>query len=251
MQEDQIRYERNFLSKVIFRLDFQPILKLRTDPPVAFQDRIRSRLPEYEEHQGFQYSSEIGPQGKKDETIPMTTWLFRDSAERFDLTLTFRFLAIEDRGYTSLDDLLKVVTPAVSGFMEAYSDIQFTRIGLRYINEVKLQTGSQFDWDGYIAPHLTCMLSGIGPQKQLSRAMSQTVINRDDHLVVFNHGLFNSEFPAPISRREFILDLDASRRDVEDTKIVDTVRSFNADLLQLFEESIGDKLRSTMRRRSE
>ena len=41
-------YPINFITKVIARVDFQPILKLKQEEPVAFQEAIREHFPRLE-----------------------------------------------------------------------------------------------------------------------------------------------------------------------------------------------------------
>jgi uncharacterized protein (TIGR04255 family) len=70
---------------------------------------------------------------------------------------------------------------------------------------------------------------------------------RDNHKVLFNFGVFNSEFPNTISKKEFILDYDCVS---EDERSVETVlpvfTDFNNIVWDLFEKSIGDDLRGIL-----
>lgn len=43
--EKDIKYKRNFLSKVIFRIDFSPILKISEKAPTEFQNEIKNKFP--------------------------------------------------------------------------------------------------------------------------------------------------------------------------------------------------------------
>lgn len=81
--------------------------------------------------------------------------------------------------------------------------------------------------------------------------MSQYVVNKGDCSVLFNFGIFNREFPAKISRREYILDYDCFSSDVDRNKIIEQLRRYNLFILELFEHSIKEQLRSEMGSRRE
>ena len=76
--------------------------------------------------------------------------------------------------------------------------------------------------------------------------MSQAILNYDDYRVNFNYGMFNSEFPAKISRKEFILDFDFYTEYVEQETIIPLIKKFNKEAAIMFEKCIKDGLRKKM-----
>ncbi len=76
--------------------------------------------------------------------------------------------------------------------------------------------------------------------------MSHVIVNYDDYKMNFNFGLHNSEFPAKISRKEFILDFDFYTEYVERDKIFPMLREFNKESAIMFERCIKDDLRKHM-----
>lgn len=156
-------------------------------------------------------------------------------------------MVLEDLKYTSLSPYLDRIDTAVKAFEKAYHDIVYTRIGLRYINRIQFPDGDPLDWSQFIADSLTCPISEfIGDKRELSRAMSQYVINKGEWSVLFNFGIFNREYPAKISRKEYILDYDCFSTDVNQSEMVQQLKRFNLTILELFEHSIKDVLRQKM-----
>ncbi|MDA3822246.1 MAG: TIGR04255 family protein, partial [Bacteroidales bacterium] len=56
----------------------------------------------------------------------------------------------------------------------------------------------------------------------------------------------NSEYPAKISRKEFIIDIDCYSNFIETNGIIATLDIFNTEAKNLFEKSIKRKLREKM-----
>ena len=243
---ERVKYSKNFLSNVIFRLDYHPILVLREKISPQFQESVRVHMPLLQEQKGFEYRAEIKDGAPEGNAVPLSSWILLDKEERFKLTLNYSFLAIEDARYSSLEDYLKTIQLVTQAFLASYEKPEFTRIGLRYVNTINLENGNPLDWSEYIADYLTCSLDGLVHNKQyLSRTMGQYVLNPGDHQIVWNYGIFNPEYPAKISRRQYILDYDCYSQDVS-SDITQQVRDFNVAILALFESSIREPLRALM-----
>src|SRR5690606_34059264 len=109
------------------------------------------------------------------------------------------------------------------------SSLKFGRLGVRYVNKILLKDGNPFDWSGYIAPSLVALIENpFSNKEEINRAMSQVSMVRDGYGSVVTFGLLNSsEFPAKISRREFVLDFDCATLDIQAASILDVFRKFN------------------------
>lgn len=196
---------------------------------------------------GVEYITKFSPGKAEHEDRPVSHWFFADTGGRFKLTLTSGFLALEDSHYTSLSPYLEVIQSVMNSFSKGYESVEYTRIGLRYINNITVPNGDPLDWSDYISDSLTCPISNFVVEKrELSRAMSQFVLNKGDCSIMCNFGIFNGEFPAKISRKEFILDFDCFSNDVEADAIPAQLKRFNLLILEVFEKSIKEKLRKSM-----
>ena len=89
-----------------------------------------------------------------------------------------------------------------------YSPI-FTRVALRYLNNINFPTGDTYDFGQFIKPSL---LAATNDFKSFGFTRSIGVMNmvddEQDILSNFTYGFVNSLFPNKIAKREFILDYD-------------------------------------------
>lgn len=167
---EKIKYDRNYLERVIFRLDYHPMLVIQASISPEFQDAVRSFLPIIEEKKGLEYTAKITAGKAESESKPVSQWLFSDKENRFKLTLTHGFLAFEDFKYTSLSPYATKIQDIVNTFEKAYNDIDYTRVGLRYINKITLPDGDPLAWNDFIADALLCPIDQfIGEKRELSR----------------------------------------------------------------------------------
>jgi uncharacterized protein (TIGR04255 family) len=238
-------YPKNFISKVIARVDFQPILKLKEEEPVAFQDAIRQQFPRFGQKNSVDISIKAGE-------VPVTTknpiWQFTNKEKTDVIGLNYQFLSLTSDKYISFESYFANVEFMYNIFNNIYHPSIIMKIGLRFINEIKLK-GNPFDWDGFINNNLYYMLNSF-PElpTSLTRAMSQMHMNKGDRLITFQFGIFNSEYPNIITQREFILDYDCvSREECEPDGVLSKLKFFYEEIKKLFKQSRGDKLIKIMK----
>jgi hypothetical protein len=69
----------------------------------------------------------------------------------------------------------------------------------------------------------------------LSRSMAQMTMNLEDRRIIFNFGIFNSEFPNRIAQKDFILDYDcASIEECGPELVLGKFRLFYNDIKSIF-----------------
>jgi uncharacterized protein (TIGR04255 family) len=242
----RIKYANNFLSDVIFRLDFSPMLVISESISPKFQEQVRSLLPLLSEQKIVEYAAKIEAGQIEGSSKPLSNWILEDADHRFRLTLNYAYLAVEDLKYRTLDSFVGIIQPILEAFKSSYTNPHFTRLGLRYVNAIKFSEGNPFEWKDLVAEPLVCPIEGfVGSKQELSRAMSQFVLNKDDSTLIFNFGIFNPEYPSRIASREYILDYDCFSQDV-DADPIRQIRNFNVHVLDLFEKSIQEPLRRIM-----
>ena len=62
----------------------------------------------------------------------------------------------------------------------------------------------------------------------------------------FNYGLYNSEFPNKISRKDFVLDYDCYTANIEKKDSYEYLNKFHEKINEEFEKSIEEGLRKEM-----
>lgn len=255
MPINQICYSQNFLSKVILRADFGTH-PLKLDAEVAkFSDGMALVFPYRSSnpllHIHVEMGGAEGDNGGIKHTNAGTHWVYtKTPAGTAQVVLEPTFMALEygPGDYESFNDFLAEFTQMLDQLYGAFGEFPLDRIGLRYVNEIRLP-GKALEWKGIIREELiTAVLAPAVAGGRLLRSMHQIVELHGEDQVLFNYGIFNPDFPAPVVQRFFILDIDCSRSGViQKTEAIDCVNMLNNHAGNAFESSIGDELRTVMK----
>jgi uncharacterized protein (TIGR04255 family) len=240
-------YPNNFITQVIARVDFQPILKLKNETPDDFQEAIRGQFPRVERKEAIDIDFSIKP-GMDLPSFPekISTWQFINKELTDQISLNYKVITFSSNKYINFESFFPKVELMYNSFSKIYQPGIINRIGLRFTNEIKLK-GNPLDWNGYINNDLYCFTNAF-PSLSLSRAMSQLHINLDDHKIIFQFGIYNSEYPNTISQKEFILDYDcSSKEECEPDVVLTKLKVFYEDIKMLFKRSRGEKLLQIMK----
>ncbi len=239
---DAIGYPSNFLKQVIFRLDFPPILAIH-NPPDRFQADLRHDFPLLRKEVT---EIKIGERSVEERVV----WMFVSLDEKKVISVSPDYVGVDFNGcYSTFEEYRELVERVLGGFVEAYDRISLiNRIGLRYINEIKLPNGSALEWKGLINPALLGHLSFRPEGTRYARIMSQAIEKTEEYDLSLTYGLPNNrEFPGEIVRRMFLLDIDCYRKGVEtEPDVLETLDGFHHAIQGLFEESIEQGLRDIL-----
>ena len=136
-QNDDVRLTRSPLAEVVCQVRIPPILSIPENKPVAFQDRIRKRFPDYEVEDSVLFRVDVSSGAP----IPTAQHQTVNRAYKFisrkrgnTVTLAEDFFALSSIRYTVWEEFasdLSLVNDAVN---DIYEPSHATRIGLRYVN---------------------------------------------------------------------------------------------------------------------
>jgi uncharacterized protein (TIGR04255 family) len=239
-------YFRNFITKVIAKVDFQPILKLKNEEPAAFQEAIREQFPRFRQKASMDIA--IKPGEDFVTTKRPITWQFGNKEKNISINLNFQVISLTLEKYESFESFYSNIELMYNTFNGIYNPALIKRIGLRFINEINLK-GDPFDWDGYINDKLYAIIMAFPDfQKSVTRAMSQMHLNFGDRTLLFQFGIFNSQYPNYISQKEFILDYDCvCREECEPDAVLSKFKILYEDIKNVFKKCRGEKLLKIMR----
>jgi len=147
-EENRVVYKNNPLDRVICQLRFPAILKIDTDVPAGFQEKIRELYPLYDVKQ-------VTIQNVFPNSVPGLPQLhlqigdekehkFSTSDGKYEITLTKNFIALTSYSYERWEEFLSHLLHPVQALCEEYKPANFTRVGLRYIDIFK-RTAIGFD----------------------------------------------------------------------------------------------------------
>lgn len=241
-------YRRNYLADVIFRIDFTKQLDSSDNLRDRFLAGINEVFPKSEKKQGTKFEGQF----MKGEIITkQKSWTLHsyfDNEKEKTLYLEPAAVAMtysSYQRYSEFRDALRLVTSKIN---DVYGAMMAKRVGLRYINIIKIPEEDPLEWEDFIASDLISTIRFFRNERQLSKLMNKTEINREHYKLDFTFGLFNSEYPNPIARKEFVLDYDCyTEEEQENDEIVGLIDKFHTEIKTLFEASIMDGLRNIMR----
>lgn len=245
------KYSSNFLSNAILRVDFPPILGLdKTNPPVQFQSEIKDSFPIVEPIMGklVEFRMEKEEPARLSET-EIVKWHFNDKEKAKVVEVAPNWVTVEYFKYKDFKDFSECYERVFKKFFEIYNVVRMSnRIGLRYINQIKIDKGNPFDWKNLVNTDLVFVERDFIAQKQdVKKSMHMLEVKVEGYNLKFQFGMFNSEYPNPIARKEFVLDYDCSlKEEIEINEIYGKAIEFKKIISSWFERSIGDELRKIM-----
>ncbi|MCK4377672.1 MAG: TIGR04255 family protein [Actinomycetia bacterium] len=248
-QYDEIMYKNNYLSKVIIRIDFlSPIKKIENELPPQISKIIKFNYPVAEPKKVVAEQKTISKDGKIKVFIDeKTEWHFYGKEREKELVIIPTAIFVNYLKYTSYEELKREFQEVLNKYFELFNEAQVSRLGLRYINDISLNENNPLDWGTYLKKDISCLSNFIQEKQSLSRVFSTIEMNYGDFNLRFQFGLFNSDFPAPIKKKSYLLDFDAYYQGLQDqNQVMPNLDKYHTKIQELFEFSITDKLREKL-----
>lgn len=245
------KYSSNFLTHAILRVEFPQILGLdKTNPPVKLQNEIKDIFPILEEKSGkfIEFKIDKEEPARVSET-ELVRWHFYDKEKTKVVEVSPTWVTVEYFKYKDFKDYSECYEWVFRKFFDIYNVVTISnRLGLRYINEIKIEKGNPFDWKNIINNELVCIERDFIEQKQdVKKSMHMLEAKVEGYDLKFQFGMFNSEYPNPIARKEFVLDYDCVlREEIDINEIYGKAIESKKIISAWFERSIGEELRKIM-----
>jgi uncharacterized protein (TIGR04255 family) len=207
---DRVVYANNPLAEVICQLRFPTVLKVESDIPADFQERIRHRFPIYEADE-----KEILPglpeEFKKavGDKITRKQHQFRTEANDSSIFLSREAIGISTTHYERWELFKADIDLALSAATEIYRPSYFSRIGLRYRNLIDREAWglAEEPWCALLRPEIAgelCLTEWAEGAEEVSRAIRARMNEEGDH-VLLQHGI---ALDAEDERQGYLVDFD-------------------------------------------
>lgn len=245
---DDASYKKTFLKDVIFKLDFPtPIEKIEKGLTGRLNKVILSKFPLSEPQKAQSQEFQFSGSNFQAKTSEIMQWVFHGKDREKTLIINPAALSYTNKKYVSFEELKDDVTSVLDTFFSEYQDVAAGRVGLRYINVIDLKDGDPLAWDEYVNERMLGVFDFYEGREFLTRAFHILEYNFDGLSVKFQFGIANPDFPAPIKKKQFILDIDAFSRGAFELSDVKTFIDSAHDKIQdFFEKSITQKTRGLM-----
>lgn len=189
----------------------------------AFQRAIQSRYPIATQVQEVELAVVIGPNppqiGQEQRRSPL--WQFADQMDNWKIVLSPDFLSLETRNYEQFDDFLTRLHEALDALAQYIQPTVVTRLGLRYINEIRSDTLRNMDWNDVIRQDLLGPIAVLELIKNTTQvvALQQLILRYpDDAGINIHHGLVPTGTTVRLRPKEeqpiqpfYLLDFDVFR----------------------------------------
>jgi uncharacterized protein (TIGR04255 family) len=256
----RFRLENHQLAQVLCQIRFSAVLRIgQDDAVIAFQEAIRQTYPRYAKQQAM--AMLITPQGVQQQQAPAAQHRFDDSEGIFTAILAPDFVALETSQYADIDDFVARVVALASTVQEHYAPAEIQRVGLRFINELRLSDPDpKTEMRNAISPvllgaagaeDLIDAVAGAHQVLELAGGNSRMLVRHGLHL---QGGTTVDQIgqPQPSDPRQtlpfYLMDIDAfAERSVRYSLdgIEATLREFNDDIRSLFAWGVREDYRRT------
>jgi uncharacterized protein (TIGR04255 family) len=245
----RVIYKVNPLEEVICQLRFPPLLRIESETPVAFQERIRGRFPFYKRNIGLPVPPIITP-GKGVELAigPQQNYEFGSQDEHWTLALSGEFLTLTCKHYLRWEEFRETIGQCLAPFLEVYSPSFFVRIGLRYRNLIRRsRLGLQdVDWSELVSPWIAGAYSAPELRGDVQHCFLQSAIRLPDDRgrVLMTCGTAKE---GPSSEECYVIDADFStHQHTESTNAIGQLDFLNVQSGRFFRWCISDHLHNAL-----
>lgn len=226
-----VEFERNFIKTAVCELRFPTLLEFEAKPPVQLQKELRKDYPYYEPAQAVS----VGPAVVDRET----RYLFKSRKKDWAVSFKASAIALETTHYTNFAEFSQRLETLFTKSRSLLDTDFFTRVGLRYIDEIPIEDGELAGWvrDDLVTP-LTQGIYGT-VEHILQEVRGFTAIGR----FTFRHGMVGS---AQARDKVYSLDFDLYEENVPFDSVLSMVSQFNQQSFRFFSWAIGPKARTRL-----
>lgn len=245
---ETVCYKKPYLKDVILRLDFgSKVEAFMKALPQKIATAALQRFPLSEPQKAQMQEITFSATALQTKTEDSMQWVYHGRNREKTLTITPETLLITNKKYESFEVFHEDFDHVLKALFEAQKDLSVSRVGLRYVNVLETPGDDPLSWSEYVHEDMLGIIDMHKDVKALTRAFHIVEFNYDGQHVKFQFGIANPDYPAPIKRRHFVIDIDSyfigalTQEDV--ARCVDAAHE---KIQVLFEESITDKTRALM-----
>jgi uncharacterized protein (TIGR04255 family) len=236
---------QEFLKEVVFRIDLKQLLSLPDDSVEKIREALKDDFPDIERQTLVTVTWEVGGPASQSEKVtrerqyPVIVVLNKKTNNR--IVIEPYAIIFDLTAYTSYSNLVDTVKSVLDVAEPLNPESVASRIGLRYVNQIVISEGDPYDWRGVIADRLLCDFEVPSPKEKLIRQMSVIEFEEDESRVKFQFGMYNSEYPSRIAKKEFALDYDCySTTEAPLRSTIGRLEKYHGIIKSLYAKSISE-----------
>ena len=230
-KDQPVVYRKSPLIQVTCQLMFPTTLKIPSQLPVGFQDKVRLEFPLFAVNQNTR------------------AYNFLSEDRTWQLTLEQGSLALVTTRYAGWDQFTRKLQVSVKALCEEFTPNSFLRMGLRYRNAIR-RSGLGLDaveWSQLLKAQLvgTSVWNEVGTEIREYKGEIVVRLNGNNHQVRILHGLVN--VTGPTTEVGYLIDHDFfAEGNTAISEAFSTLDSFQREADRLFRWWISDMLHQAM-----
>jgi uncharacterized protein (TIGR04255 family) len=219
-----VQYEQNFIKVAACELRFPTLLEFETAPPTQLQKLLRKDYPHYEPIQSMTVNS-TSVIGHK------MQYIFRSRKRDWMVTFNASAIILETNRYTNFEEFSKRLELLIEKSQPLLDSDFFTRVGLRYIDEVPIDDGKLSGWirDDLVLALTAGVFGDV--ERYLQEVRGSTTVGN----YTFKHGMKDD------NPDTYFLDFDFYEVNVPSDSVISLVRDFNRESFRFFHWTLGHK----------
>jgi len=232
---EAVRYPKNFIKTAVCELRFPALLDLEAKPPRAFQSKIRKLYPFYD--------TQIIEQMGSDQVATEHRYLFRSKDKHWTVSVKSFAISLETNKYVDFEEFFERLTKVISSASDMIDADFFTRVGLRYINTIPMDT---WDVTGWVRPELLSLFSSLplGVPQTFGSIVSGELKNAK---YTMRHGIKKEEDPKKNTEGpQYNLDFDYFSENVEASDVNSLIQEFHETNFALFSWCLGENAKKLL-----
>ncbi|HSS77995.1 MAG TPA: TIGR04255 family protein [Thermoanaerobaculia bacterium] len=249
----RVLYSRNPLIDVISQLRFPPILRIDSEVPAGFQERIREDFPLLSEEDPSLFA-DLPPEFTQfmkaglSSQAKRNVWKFESEDTNWAVTLTREFVALQTKEYNQWEEFRVRLRGVLDALQAEYRPSFLTRIGLRYQDLIVRSTLGLTDlpWSDLLQPHVAAEFSSPSLRTAVREAAHRVLIELSHQKgnVNLQHGTARRQGDKEIS---YLIDNDFfTEEKMEVANALERLDLFNREAGRLFRWCISDRLHAAM-----
>ncbi len=240
------------MDQVILRIDFDPI---SSEKIKGYQDRFKHKFDKFEINKlvtaTFEIKPGVEPKKSTAQKPEENMLVFSNTKTHLRVELSSDNIVLVYSKYKNSKIMRADLQDIFNIIIEENNMNTVNRIGLRYINQITIPTIKKLeDWSKFIASELLATPLYLQSTNAQTRFMNVNEFNNDINVSTgFRFGIWNDQYPSPITSGSYILDIDCFTRqpsDLTGTSIEEITKTLSQFCEDTFEKSITDNLRRKM-----
>jgi uncharacterized protein (TIGR04255 family) len=224
------QFKKNFIKTVVCELRFPALLEFESKPPFQLQKELRKEFPNYDRQQAFNVTN---PEEKEVKHV------LKSRKGDWWVAIKSYSIAVQTDRYTHFSEFSDKLKYVLDKSLPLLDTDFFTRVGLRYINEIHIEDGALEGWinDDLLAPIVHGIYGSV--DRYIQEVRGSTKSGRFS----FRHGIAGLEAG---KKDIYQVDFDFYDENIQAEKVMPLAVEFNREAFRFFQWAIGPKARDRL-----